>query len=67
MTITATEAQARLTRLIEQVNDHHAAVEITSSKGTAYLVSERRVPIPARDDPPAAVPAKRRAATQEPR
>ncbi|MFD0482044.1 type II toxin-antitoxin system Phd/YefM family antitoxin [Kineococcus sp. GCM10028916] len=40
MAITAAEAQARLTHLIEQVNDDQAAVEITSKKGTAYLVSE---------------------------
>ena len=40
MAITATEAQARLTHLIAQVNDDQAAVEITSKKGTAYLVSQ---------------------------
>ncbi|WP_432497718.1 type II toxin-antitoxin system Phd/YefM family antitoxin [Kineococcus auxinigenes] len=40
MAITASEARARLFPLIEQVNDDQAAVEITSKKGTAYLVSE---------------------------
>jgi len=40
MAITVTEARARLFPLIEQVNDDQAAVEITSKKGTAYLVSE---------------------------
>jgi antitoxin YefM len=40
MAITAAEARMRLSALIEQVNDDQAAVEITSRRGTAYLVSE---------------------------
>lgn len=38
MSITATEARRRLFPLIQQVNDDQAAVEIVSTKGTAYLV-----------------------------
>ena len=38
--ITATEARRRLIPLIEQVNDDQAPVEILSTKGTAFLVSE---------------------------
>ncbi|MEZ0492372.1 type II toxin-antitoxin system Phd/YefM family antitoxin [Kineococcus sp. TBRC 1896] len=40
MSVTVPDARARLVALIEQVNDDQAAVEITSEKGTAYLVSE---------------------------
>lgn len=38
MSITASDARARLFPLIEQVNDDQEAVEIISRKGTAYLV-----------------------------
>ena len=38
MSVTASEARARLFPLIEQVNDDQEAVEIVSKKGTAYLV-----------------------------
>lgn len=38
MTVTASEARARLFPLIEQVNAEQEAVEITSKRGTAYLV-----------------------------
>ena len=38
MSVTASEARARLFPLIEQVNDDQQAVEIVSRKGTAYLV-----------------------------
>lgn len=38
MSITATEARARLFPLIEEVNEDQEAVEIVSKKGTAYLV-----------------------------
>lgn len=38
MSVTASEARARLFPLIEQVNDDQVAVEIVSKKGTAYLV-----------------------------
>lgn len=38
VSITASEARARLFPLIEQVNDDQVAVEIVSKKGTAYLV-----------------------------
>jgi antitoxin YefM len=38
MTVTASEARARLFPLIEQVNADQEAVEITSKRGTAYLV-----------------------------
>ena len=40
MAVTAAEARAHLLALIEQVDDDQAAVEITSERGTAYLVSE---------------------------
>ena len=39
MTITASEARARLFPLIEQVNDDHDAIHIISKHGDAYLVS----------------------------
>jgi antitoxin YefM len=39
MSITASEARARLFPLIEQVNDDQMAVEIVSKKGNAFLVS----------------------------
>jgi antitoxin YefM len=38
MSITATEARARLFPLIEEVNADQKAVEIVSKRGTAYLV-----------------------------
>lgn len=38
MSVTASEARARLFPLIEQVNADREAVEIISKKGTAYLV-----------------------------
>lgn len=38
MSITATEARAKLFPLIEQVNADQQAVEIISKRGTAYLV-----------------------------
>jgi antitoxin YefM len=37
--ITASEARKRLFPLIEQVNDDRSAVEITSKRGNAVLVS----------------------------
>lgn len=40
MAISASEARKSLFPLIEQVNEDHVAVEITSKKGTAFLVSE---------------------------
>lgn len=40
MSITASDARARLFPLIEQVNDDQEAIEIISKKGTAYLVPE---------------------------
>lgn len=40
MAISASEARKRLFPLIEQVNEDHSAVEITSKKGSAFLVSE---------------------------
>lgn len=40
MSVTASDARARLFPLIEQVNEDQEAVEIISKKGTAYLVSE---------------------------
>lgn len=40
MSITASDARARLFPLIEQVNADQEAVEIISKKGTAYLVPE---------------------------
>ncbi|BDZ43006.1 antitoxin YefM [Paraoerskovia sediminicola] len=39
MAITASEARKTLFPLIEQVNDDHTAVEITSKRGNAILVS----------------------------
>ncbi|MCL2781984.1 MAG: type II toxin-antitoxin system Phd/YefM family antitoxin [Actinomycetia bacterium] len=39
MSITVSEARARLFPLIKQVNADQDAVEITSKGGTAYLVS----------------------------
>lgn len=39
MSVTASDARARLFPLIEQVNDDHIAVEIVSKRGTAFLVS----------------------------
>ncbi|WP_282697481.1 type II toxin-antitoxin system Phd/YefM family antitoxin [Streptomyces sp. CC208A] len=39
MAITATEARARLFPLIQQVNDDHEPVEITSKGGNAVLMS----------------------------
>lgn len=38
MSITATEARARLFPLIEEVNADQKAIEIISKRGTAYLV-----------------------------
>lgn len=40
MAITASEARKNLFPLIERVNADHEAVEITSKKGSAFLVSE---------------------------
>ena len=40
MTITATEARARLFPLIEEVNDDRAAIRIASKRGNAVLVAE---------------------------
>jgi len=40
VSITATDARARLFPLIEQVNADQEAIEIISKKGTAFLVSE---------------------------
>lgn len=39
MAITASEARKTLFRLIKQVNDDRAAVEIVSNHGRAYLVA----------------------------
>ena len=39
MAITASEARKNLFPLIEQVNDDHSAVEITSKRGSAVLMS----------------------------
>ncbi|WP_406838500.1 type II toxin-antitoxin system Phd/YefM family antitoxin [Streptomyces sp. AHU1] len=39
MAITASEARARLFPLIQQVNDDHEPVEITSKGGNAILMS----------------------------
>lgn len=39
MAITASEARKNLFPLIEQVNDDHTAVEITSERGSAVLMS----------------------------
>lgn len=39
MSITASEARKRLFPLIEEVNDDRAAVEITSKRGNAVLMS----------------------------
>lgn len=39
MSITASEARRKLFPLIEQVNDDHVPVEITSQKGNAVLMS----------------------------
>lgn len=39
MAITASEARKNLFPLIEQVNDDHTAVEITSRRGNAVLMS----------------------------
>ena len=40
MSVTATDARARLFPLIEKVNADQESVEIVSRKGTAFLVSE---------------------------
>lgn len=40
MAITASEARKSLFPLIEQVNEDCSAIEITSKKGNAFLVSE---------------------------
>lgn len=40
MSVTASDARARLFPLIEQVNADQEAVEIISKKGTAFLVPE---------------------------
>ncbi|MGH3922632.1 MAG: type II toxin-antitoxin system Phd/YefM family antitoxin, partial [Pseudonocardiaceae bacterium] len=39
MAITASEARKSLFPLIEQVNNDHTAIEITSKKGNAVLLS----------------------------
>ncbi|OYN92301.1 type II toxin-antitoxin system Phd/YefM family antitoxin [Parenemella sanctibonifatiensis] len=39
MPVTASEARSRLFPLIEQVNDDRSAVEITSKRGNAVLMS----------------------------
>ncbi len=39
MSVTASEARARLFPLIDQVNDDQVAIEIVSKRGTAFLVS----------------------------
>jgi antitoxin YefM len=39
MAITASEARRRLFPLIEKVNDDQAAIEITSTRGNAVLMS----------------------------
>ena len=43
MSVTASEARRRLFPLIEEVNDDQVAVEIVSKKGTAFLVSARKL------------------------
>lgn len=40
MSVTASEARARLFPLIEEVNDDQVAVEIVSKRGRAFLVPE---------------------------
>jgi antitoxin YefM len=40
MSITASEARARLFPLIEEVNDEQVAIEIISKRGRAFLVPE---------------------------
>ena len=39
MSLTATEARKQLFPLIAQVNDDHVAIEITSRRGNAVLIS----------------------------
>lgn len=39
MSVTASQARARLSALIEEVNDDQVAIEIVSQRGTAFLVS----------------------------
>lgn len=39
MSVTASQARARLFPLIQEVNDDQTAVEIVSKNGTAFLVS----------------------------
>lgn len=39
MSVTASEARARLFPLIEEVNADQVAIEIVSKRGTAFLVS----------------------------
>lgn len=39
MTITASEARRKLFPLIEQVNEDHVPVEITSKRGNAILIA----------------------------
>lgn len=39
MSVTASEARARLFPLIDKVNDDQVAIEIVSKRGTAFLVS----------------------------
>ena len=39
MSVTASHARAQLFPLIEQVNDDHTAIEITSKRGSAVLMS----------------------------
>jgi antitoxin YefM len=41
VTITASEARKSLFPLIEQVNDDHVPIEITSRRGDAVLMSRR--------------------------
>lgn len=38
MSVTATEARARLFPLIDEVNEDQQAIEIVSKRGSAYLV-----------------------------
>ena len=40
MSVTASEARARLFPLIEEVNDEQVAIEIISKRGRAFLVPE---------------------------
>lgn len=40
MSVTASEARARLFPLIEEVNDDQVAIEIISKRGRAFLVPE---------------------------